>query len=365
MDSSLQEHNKIMRSAAVFLIIAAIVAFLQYFRNFLQPFVVALILWFLIVEVRRQLIRVKIKHKSLPKPILTIISTVVVFYIFYVITDLIVANFEKLAANAEDYSKSLVVILEDIELLLGVQNLGETVQEQQAAIVSGASVAAKAIASFIGRFFLVLFYVIFLLLEESALGAKVRKIYMRSGSRRSVRNSVARIASLLSDYLGIKILTSFLTGFLSFFVLLFLGIDLPALWAFLIFILNFIPSIGSIVATAFPVIFTFLQYSGDWSKAFYVLIGVLAVQVLIGNIVEPRIMGNKLNLSPLVVILGLAFWGFVWGFVGMLLSVPIMATLMIIFSQFKDTRNAAILLSKDGEIDYLFDDETAEEAKLA
>ena len=355
MESNLQDHNKVMRSAATFLILAGIVALLQYFKNFLQPFVVALILWFLITEVRTQLLKIKIKKKALPKPILTLVSTAVVFFIFYIIANRIVANFEKLADNATQYSASLVVILEDLELLLGVDNLGEAVQQQESAIVTTASNAAKAVASFIGRMFLVLIYVIFLLLEESALGIKLRKIYKRSGSRKSIRNSVTRITTLLSDYLGIKILTSFLTGFLSFFVLLFLGVDLPGLWAFLIFILNFIPSIGSIVATAFPVLFAFLQFSGDWSKAFYVLIGVLAVQVFIGNFVEPRILGNKLNLSPLVVILGLAFWGFVWGFVGMLLSVPIMATLMIVFSQFESTRNTAILLSKDGDIDYLFD----------
>ena len=357
MDSQIQDHNKVMRGAATFLILAGIVAVLQYFKNFLQPFVVALILWFLITEVRQQLMKIKLKNKSIPRPILTLVSTAVVFFIFYIIANRIVANFEKLASNIDSYSNSLIVMLEELELLLGVDNLGEAVQKQQSTIVSGASNAAKALASIIGRFFLVLFYVIFLLLEESALGKKLKKIYKRSGSRQSVRNSVSRITELLSDYLGIKILTSFLTGFLSFFVLLFLGIDLPGLWAFLIFILNFIPSIGSIVATAFPVLFSLLQYSGDLSKAFYVLIGVLAVQVFIGNFVEPRILGNKLNLSPLVVILGLAFWGFVWGFVGMLLSVPIMATLMIVFSQFNDTRNMAILLSKDGEIDYLFEKE--------
>ena len=357
MESTIQDHNKVMRGAATFLILAGVVALLQYFRNFLQPFVVALILWFLITEVRKQFMKIKIKQISVPKPILTILSTAMVFFIFYVIANRIVFNFEKLALNAGEYSRSLVIILEDIEVLLGVDNLGEAVQAQEATLVAAASDAAKALASFIGRMFLVLFYVIFLLLEESALGKKVKKIYMRSGSRKTIKNSVTRITSLLSDYLGIKILTSFLTGFLSFFVLLFLEIDLPGLWAFLIFILNFIPSIGSIVATAFPVLFSFLQYSGDWSKSLYVLIGVLAVQIFIGNFVEPRILGNKLNLSPLVVILGLAFWGFVWGFVGMLLSVPIMATLMIVFSQFNDTRNTAILLSKDGEIDYLFDEE--------
>ena len=360
MDSNIQDHNKVMRSAATFLILAGIVALLQYFKNFLQPFVVALILWFLITEVRKQLAKVKIKQRSLPRPILTLVSTVAVFFIFYIIANRIVANFEKLANNIDVYSASLVNLLEQLELLLGVENLGEWFQEQEAALVSAASGAAKALASFIGRLFLVLIYVIFLLLEETALGDKLKKIYMRSDSRRSIRNSASRITSLLSDYLGIKILTSFLTGILSFFVLLFLGIDLPGLWAFLIFILNFIPSIGSIVATAFPVLFSFLQYSGDWSKSLYVLIGVMAVQVFIGNFVEPRILGNKLNLSPLVVILGLAFWGFVWGFVGMLLSVPIMATLMIVFSQFNSTRNTAILLSKDGEIDYLFNEGASE-----
>lgn len=357
MDSQIQDHNKVMRGAATFLILAGIVALLQYFKNFLQPFVVALILWFLITEVRQQLMKIKLKNKSIPKPILTLVSTAVVFFIFYIIANRIVANFEKLAANIDEYSSSLVRILENVEDLIGVENLGEAVQKQKATLVSAASGAAKALASFIGRMFLVLFYVIFLMLEESAFGKKLTKIYKRSGSRKSVRNSVSRITALLSDYLGIKILTSFLTGFLSFFVLLFLGIDLPGLWAFLIFILNFIPSIGSIVATAFPVLFSILQYSDDLSKALYVLIGVMAVQVFIGNFVEPRILGNKLNLSPLVVILGLAFWGFVWGFVGMLLSVPIMATLMIVFSQFNDTRNMAILLSKDGEIDYLFEKE--------
>lgn len=359
MDSSIQDHNKVMRGAATFLILAGIVALLQYFKNFLQPFVVALILWFLITEVRQQLMKIKLKNKSIPRPILTLFSTALVFFVFYIIADRIVINFEKLANNIDEYSSSLVLLLEELELLLGVENLGEAVQQQEAALVSAASGAAKTVAAFIGRFFLVVFYVLFLLLEESALGKKVKKIYMRSGSRKSVRNSVSRITSLLSDYLGIKILTSFLTGFLSFFVLLFLGVDLPGLWAFLIFILNFIPSIGSIVATAFPVLFSILQFSGDLTKALYVLIGVLAVQVFIGNFVEPRILGNKLNLSPLVVILGLAFWGFVWGFVGMLLSVPIMATLMIVFSQFNDTRNMAILLSKDGEIGYLFEEEAA------
>jgi len=350
------DQNKVLRGAAAFLIIAGIITLLQYFKNFLQPFVVALILWFLVIQVRSILSKIKIGRIVIPRAILTLISTAAVFFIFYGITNLIIVNFQHLALNIDKYGNSLVVILEDVEALFGIENLAETVQEQQSNIVAGASIAAKALASFIGRFFLVLFYVIFLLLEETALGQKLNIIYDRSSSPKTIRKTGSRIAKLLSDYLGIKILTSFLTGLLSFFVLLFLGIDLPGLWAFLIFILNFIPSIGSIIGTAFPVIFAFLQYPDDLSIALYVLLGVLAVQVIIGNFLEPKILGNKLNLSPLIVILGLTFWGFVWGFIGMLLSVPINAALMIILSQFDGTRNAAILFSKDGQIDYLLED---------
>ena len=358
----LRGKDQVVKTAAVLMVIAFIVAILQYFRTFLQPLIVALILWFIVAEVRSLLSKIKIKQKSLPRPILTLISTAAVFFIFYIITDLIILNFQNLVVNAARYNDALVNLLEQIEDFMGIENLGEAVDNQQGAIVSGASNAARALASFVGRMFLVLFYMLFLLLEEAALGNKMRKIYARSSSKQSIKNNISRISNLLSAYLGIKIFTSFLTGFLSYFVLLIIGIDLPMLWAFIIFILNFIPSVGSIVATSFPVIFSMLQFSGEWGKTLAVLIGVLAVQVGVGNLLEPRILGNRLNLSPLVVILGLTFWGFVWGFVGMLLSVPIMATLMIIFSQFEDTRSTAILFSKDGNIEYLFEEhETTEE----
>lgn len=350
------DKGKVRNVAAAFIIIGAVITLLQYFKTFLQPFVVALILWFLVAETRKYLSKIKIKGIGLPRQLLTLVSAVSVFFLFYVITNLIIVNFQSLAANADKYSSALVELLEKIENVLGVDKLGESVMEHKADLVAGASVAARALATFVGRFLLVIFYVLFLLLEEVTLNNKLRKVYKRSSSKKGLKNSIERISILLSDYLGIKILTSFLTGLLSFFVLLILGIDIPVLWAFLIFILNFIPSIGSIVATSFPVLFSLLQYSGDYGKALSVLLGILFIQVIIGNFLEPRILGNRLNLSPLVVILGLTFWGFVWGFIGMLLSVPIMAMLMIVFSQFESTRSTAILFSKDGNIEYLFKD---------
>ncbi len=347
-----QTINPTLKTAAVLITLTAIITIFLFFKSFLQPLVVALLFWFIIIEVRAGLSKIVIRKKTLPRIILTILSTGIVFFSFYISINIIITNINKLTANFELYSANLIALLEKIESLIGVENLGETLDNQKSTLMNSAANAASSLASFIGRLFLVFFYVLFLLLEETQINKKLEKMYGSAKESNRITKTWAKIHDLLHDYLTIKLLTSFLTGFLSFFVLLLLGIELPALWAFIIFILNFIPSVGSIIATSFPVLFSIVQYA-DVKQTISVLVGVLAVQVLIGNVVEPRLMGNKLNLSPLVVVVGLVFWGSIWGIIGMLLSVPIMASLMIVFSQFPNTRNTAIFLSQNGEIDLL------------
>ena len=345
-----------LKTAATFITIGAIVTILLFFKSFLQPIVFALLFWFIIIEVRGGLAKIKIFKKSLPKIILTIVSTLIVFFGFYVSIDIIIININKLTANFDLYSANLIALLEKAEELVGIENLGENLESQKGPLMKSAANAATSLASFVGKLLLVFFYVLFLLLEETQINKKLEKMYGDGKESNSIHKTWNRIHTLLSDYLSIKLLTSFLTGILSFFVLLFLGIELPALWAFIIFMLNFIPSIGSIIATSFPVLFSIVQYA-DIKQTISVLVGILAVQVLIGNVVEPKLLGNKLNLSPRVVITGLVFWGALWGVMGMLLSVPIMASLMIVFSQFPNTKNIAIFLSQNGEIDVLSEDE--------
>ena len=142
---------------------------------------------------------------------------------------------------------------------------------------------------------------------------------------------------------------SLLTGFLSYIVLLLFGVDFAFLWAFLIFLFNYIPYIGSFVATLLPSIFAVFQF-GSFLPFIWIFAGVEAIQVLVGNYIEPRVMGKTLNLSPLVVILALSFWGAIWGILGMLLSVPITSIMVIIMAQFPNTRNIAILLSENADI---------------
>jgi len=142
---------------------------------------------------------------------------------------------------------------------------------------------------------------------------------------------------------------SLITGVLSYIALIIIGIDFAFFWAFIIFLLNFIPTIGSLVATLFPAIMALLQL-GSLQSALTVLAAIGAIQIVIGNLIEPKIMGNSLNISSLVVLLALTFWGSVWGIVGMLISVPITVMMIIVFAQFPKTRSIAILLSENGEV---------------
>ena len=114
-------------------------------------------------------------------------------------------------------------------------------------------------------------------------------------------------------------------------------------------ILNFIPTIGSLIATVFPAIFALLQF-GQFKEGLLILGIVGSIQLVVCNFVEPKLMGNSLNISPLVVLLTLAIWGVMWGITGMLLSVPVTVILIIIMAEFPATRPFAVLLSQNGEV---------------
>ena len=129
----------------------------------------------------------------------------------------------------------------------------------------------------------------------------------------------------------------------------FVGLDFAEFWALLVFILNFIPTIGSIVATALPGLLGLVQFE-SWKPVLILLIGITAIQQSLGNFIEPNLMGITLNLSPLVVVMSLLLWGMLWGIVGMFLCVPITVILVIILGNFPSTQWVAVLLSKDGRI---------------
>jgi predicted PurR-regulated permease PerM len=192
-------------------------------------------------------------------------------------------------------------------------------------------------------------YVLFLFLEQKSFHQKMQALVEKEERRKELYGFIRHIESDIRMYIGIKVLTSGLTGVLSYVVMRLVGLDFAGFWAVLIFVFNFIPTIGSIVATIFPTILALVQFEGY--VPFLVMgLGIGGLQFFIGNILEPRLMGNRLNLSPLVILLSLALWGTLWGFIGMIISVPLTAIAMIILSHFPRTRPLAIILSRRGRV---------------
>jgi predicted PurR-regulated permease PerM len=189
-----------------------------------------------------------------------------------------------------------------------------------------------------------------MLLEETAFSGKLDAMAGDQIKRQEWNKTLKRISDSIGSYLVLKTVVSLLTGILSYTVLVIIGIDAPLFWAFLIFLLNYIPTVGSLIATLFPACMALLQ-SGELNLALMVIVAVGAIQLIVGNIIEPRVMGNSLNVSSLVVILALSFWGAIWGITGMVLSVPITVIMIILFGQFETTRKIAILLSDRGKLE--------------
>lgn len=204
------------------------------------------------------------------------------------------------------------------------------------------ALAGNTLASFgnvMTNAFLILLTVIFILAEEVGFSDKLRK--SNSSSDKSLV-AIARFTDSVNQYMAIKTLLSFATGILIMVWLMIFGIDYAVLWGLLAFLLNFVPTLGSILA-AIPAVLLALVQLGPGS-ALLAALGFLMVNVGIGNILEPRIMGRGLNLAALVVFLSLVFWGWVLGPVGMLLSVPLTMTVKIALESFEDTRWVGIML---------------------
>ena len=207
--------------------------------------------------------------------------------------------------------------------------------------VSGATAEFFSVLS---NLFVILLVMAFMLVEAHDFGPKILRAF---GSSASAMDQLTRIKNSIAGYLAIKSGVSLLTGVLVGVFLAVLGVDFPVLWGMVAFLFNFIPTIGSIIAAVPAVAVAWIGQGGG--TALVVIAGYVAVNVVVGNVLEPRIMGQRLGLSTLVVFISLLFWSWVWGPVGMLLSVPLTVALKIVLAHIDDLRPIAVLLGPAAE----------------
>ncbi len=205
------------------------------------------------------------------------------------------------------------------------------------------SVSSSAVG--IGRNVLVtLLMAVFLLLERHTLIPKISYAASKDKEGR-VQAIWDRINRQVSKYIGIKTIVSVITGALFYIVGKSVGLDFAFLWGVLAVVMNFIPTIGSIVITVLTIFMAVVQFLPNWTPILIVAAGTILTQNIIGNIIDPRLQGNQLNLSPFVILVALSVFGYVWGIVGMFLAVPLLSVLQIVFANMEETKPIAILMS--------------------
>ncbi len=332
------------------LITVVLIGFLlTYLESFLIPLVFSIGIWFLIRKFRKLLTN-KIR---MPYWLSTSLASLIILCLLYLFTQLLALQVKAFMTpdNLQKYNENFRLIGDKITALVGVEALQNGLQQLRNIDIAGILQSSLgALTNLLGNSFMVILYLLFLLLEENVFKTKFKAIYSTKEKQEDALKTIQQIIKSVESYITLKTIVSLITGVLSYLGLLLLGVDFALFWAIVIFVLNYIPTVGSLIATVFPALMSLIQYPEQSGVALFVLIVVGIIQVIVGNVVEPRIMGENLNISPLVVILSLTLWGLIWGVVGMILSVPIMVVLIIIFSKIPSTRNIAVMLSSDGNI---------------
>ncbi|MDR3333184.1 MAG: AI-2E family transporter [Synergistaceae bacterium] len=203
--------------------------------------------------------------------------------------------------------------------------------------------------NWIGTLTMTMVFLVFMLLETPYMEKRIRMAFRGDGGER-ISSIADKVLGQISKYLRTLTVISFVTGVCVFLILSAIGIDFAMTWGVLAFFLNFIPTLGSIAASLPPILIALVQYYPSWWPSILTMVALLAIQFSIGNIMTPKIMGDTLDLSPVIILISLLFWGLIWGLSGALLSVPITVMIKIICENVPRLNFVAMLMcsAKDG-----------------
>jgi AI-2 transport protein TqsA len=200
-----------------------------------------------------------------------------------------------------------------------------------------------SIFAFVSQLVLVVIFLFFILLGKPYFRYKILKSFSAHNADQ-ISQITSSITSQIRRYLSLQFLISFTTGILVWLALQIIGVDFPVTWGALAFFLNFIPTVGSIVASIPPIVLALVQFYPSIWPAVITLLAVVTIQMGMGNALAPKVMGDQLNLSPVVVLLSLLFWGWLWGVVGALISIPIAAAIKIVCENIETLHPISVMM---------------------
>lgn len=343
-EPTVKNTNALISAAAVVVIVFG----MQAAKVLLVPFLLAV--FFALITVRPML---WLQRHHVPSVLAAFMIVLALMLLLGAVGMIVGSSIAEFTAALPAYQARLDRIVQGgLQFVAGYMSDGESINELNDLFNPGwamglAAGLLNALRDVLTNTFLILFTMVFILLEASSIGTKVKAAFGRRGTS---LDGARKFLNDLGRYLGIKTAVSMVTGLLACTLTWAIGLDFPLLWGMLAFLLNYIPTIGSIIAAVPAVLMAVMQYGP--AEAISTAIGFLFINLAFGNIIEPRLMGYGVGISPLVVFIGLVFWGWVFGPVGMLLAVPLTMTLKLALESDERSRWIAVLIGSERDAEH-------------
>lgn len=332
--------------------IPVIVVILKALKSIFIPLVFAIFLSFVFAPLNNFL-RKKRVHIS----VVMLIMIVIIVLLMFVTTLIVSAATSSLITGFPRYQDNLLVRfvgvsdwIHQISEGLDMAMVSIPTIDFDSLFSSGSFSLSKTIANVMTttvgiswNLFLVVVFLMFIVAQDGRLATKLKAVLSEEDQAKT-NKTMKNIQGQIQRYLLTKTVISLLTAFVGMILMLLYGVEFVLVCGILLFILNFIPNIGSIIASAIPIVICYLQSGFDLRTIFFSIL-IVATQMMFGNVIEPKIQGERLNLSPIMVLISLIFWGWVWGITGMVLAVPITSAINIVLIQLDDKNLISAIIS--------------------
>lgn len=334
---------------------AAIITGLYWFADLLKPLALAIFLW-LTIDAFAESLRKRLK--VIPRAAAVPVAILIVFISLAAIVGFVIEYAATFSRSLGAYQVRLDELIGQGHAFLRMSGTPPTVGQLFANLNPGLILrgVADALQSFGGQALFVIIYVACLFAAQASMPAKLEQIFQDEKERGRAAKIGKAIARSMEQYLWVQTITGLMIAVASWALFAVVGLENGLFWATIIFVLSYIPVVGGAAGSLLPALFALVQFTSP-IPALVILIGTQGIGFVVGNIIQPRMTGDSLNISVLVVFLSLVFWGKLWGGPGTFLAVPLTVMLMIVLAQFPSTRWIAVLLSNNGNPDSSVDAE--------
>lgn len=336
--------------AAGLFVVIALTVILKVGQDLLMPVIAALLAIYVVRGAARAMAGLPLLG-ALSERVRSILTLVALTVLVVLLSAMLAGSLQAIVAAAPEYEERFRQVVTSVADMFGVGSDGifRTIRATFEDLIDVRSLIGFVIGSLgsLGSLiFMAILYTMFMLAERTTFPHKVARIFDDRTRSETAMRTIETVNDRVTAYLGLKTFINIVLGAVSYVVLFLFGVDFALLWALLIGLFNYIPYIGSYLGVAFPVILAIAQF-GNIATPALLCVMLVVVQLVMGNVVEPKLMGRSLNISPFVILVALAVWSALWGIPGAILAVPLTSVIAIVTGAIPSLRWIAVLLAEN------------------